>query len=204
MISPLKIAVQGLQPGGVPLEIASQGLIVSITPAPEPEEEGEEFGLIPIFFRPPPHKRRDCKIEVQGVTARLTATTANVAAGMPTTEELDAEDDRAWLEFVRQREAEEAEDREEEIRFQLWEHFEEIRQAEKIKAEEARDFRRNVARIARGLRKGPRIDLVGISAAIVGFAEENFELRQRLEALEAEAAEAKKTATKPARKGPKK
>ena len=203
MISPLKIAVQGLQPGGVPLEIASQGLIVSITPAPEPEEEGEEFGLIPIFFRPPPHKRRDCKIEVQGVTARLTATTANVAAGMPTTEELDAEDDRAWLEFVRQREAEEAEDREEEIRFLVWEYFEEIREAEKIKAEEVKAFRKNVANIARGLRKGRKIDVVGVSAAIVGLSEENFALRERIEALEAEAA-SKKTASKPARKGPKK
>ena len=199
----IQIATQGLAPGVKPLQIGTQGLLAVATTEEEDREEPGGY-LIPVYFRPPPKDRKSVRIEVQGCTATLTATTTNVAAGMPSTEELDAEDDRAWLEFVRQREAEEAEDREEEIRFQLWEHFEEIRQAEKIKAEEARDFRRNVARIARGLRKGPRIDLVGISAAIVGFAEENFELRQRLEALEAEAAEAKKTATKPARKGPKK
>jgi hypothetical protein len=202
MISPLKIAVQGLHPGGAPLEIASQGLLVTITPAPEPQEENNF--LVPVFFRPPPKDRKSVRIEAEGCTARLSATPENIAAGMPTTEDRDLEDDIAWLKHIRRMEAEAAEDREEEIQFQVWEHFEEIREAEKIKAEEARAFRKNVASIARGLRKGPRIDLVGISAALVGFAQENFELRERLEALEAEAASAKKKAAKPARKAPKK
>jgi hypothetical protein len=197
----IQIATQGLAPGGKPLQIGTQGLL-AVAVAPEEEDREEPGGfLIPVFFRPPPKDRRDCKIEVEGITLHLTATTANVAAGMPTTEELDAEDDAAWIEHIRRMEAEAAEDAEEEIQFQVWEHFEEIREAEKIKAEEARAFRKNVASIARGLRKGPRIDLVGISAALVGFAQENFELRERLEALEAEAASAKKKAAKPARTG---
>lgn len=197
MISPFRIAVQGLVPGGAPLEIASQGLLVTITPPPEPEEENNFF--VPVFFRPPPKDRKSVRIEVEGCTARLSATSENIAAAMPTTEDRDLEDDIAWLKHTRRMEAEAAEDREEEIRHQLWEHFEEIREAEKIKAEEARAFRKNVANIARGLRKGPRIDLVGISAALVGLGQENFALRERLEALEVEAAEAKKKASKPAR-----
>jgi hypothetical protein len=200
----IQIATQGLAPGGKPLQIGTQGLL-AVAVAPEEEDREEPGGfLIPVFFRPPPKDRKSVRIEVEGITLRLSATSENIAAKMPTTAELDAEDDRVWLEFVRQREAEEAEEREEEIRHQLWEHFEEIRQAEKIKAEEVQDFRRNVARLARDLRKGGRVDVVGVSAALVGFAQENHELRQRLENLEAEAAAAKKTAPKPARKASKK
>lgn len=195
MISPFRIAVQGLVPGGAPLEIASQGLLVTITP-PEPEEENNFF--VPVFFRPPPKDRKSVRIEVEGCTLRISCTSENVAAGMPTTEELDLQDDVAWVEHTRRMEAEAAEAREAAIRHQLWEHFEEIREAKEIKAEEARAFRKNVANIARDLRKG-RFDVVGVSAAIVGLGQENFELRQRLEALEAEAAEAEKKASKPAR-----
>jgi len=38
MINPLTIALQGLAPGSSPIEIATQGLIVTITPPKEQED----------------------------------------------------------------------------------------------------------------------------------------------------------------------
>ena len=200
MISPLTLALQGLQPGSSPIKIATQGFILEITPpAPQPEEESAETFFIPMTWTAP-RIRKDCVITVQGCRATLSATAGNVAAGMPTTEELDEMDDLAWIEDIRRMAAEAAMDEEEEIQFQVWEHFQELEQEARRRDEEARAFRKNVASLAKDLRKGPRREIVEISKVMVGFAEENFELRRRLEALESKAAVAKKPAANPSRK----
>lgn len=195
MISPLRIAVQGLVPGGAPLEIASQGLIVTITPAPEPEEEDNFF--VPVFFRPPPKDRKSVRIEVQGVTAHLTATTANVAAGMPTTEELDAEDDFAWVEHTRRMEAEAAEDREEEIRFLVWEYFQE-RDARLQKIEiERRLFNEGLTKFRADL-KDPTDDHANLTALCFAMSSKVGELRRQIRGMK-EAVEKSKPRAKKSR-----
>jgi hypothetical protein len=115
MISPIKIALQGLQPGSTPIEIGTQGFIVTITP-PTPEEDGEDIGLFPIRYhgpadtRPYDSRRKDCVIHVTGCSARLTATGANVADPMPTWEELDLMDDAAFFFELHEREVAAAEE----------------------------------------------------------------------------------------------
>jgi len=85
MISPLQIALQGLAPGSPPIEISTQGLIVTITP-PEAENDGNWIPLrsygapnSEIYdTRRPTKKRIDCVVQVTGVRGTLSCTKANV------------------------------------------------------------------------------------------------------------------------------
>jgi hypothetical protein len=181
MISPLKIAVQGLAPGGSPLEIATQGLLISIAP-PEPEEDGD-LGLMPIFWGAPSRARRDCTIEVRGCRASLSATAENVAASMPSTEELD---EIMWREegeqILREIELEEREYRER----QYWIKFNCVmprwREHQARKAER-KNFQQAAANLAEQLRDGG-MPLEDMAAVIVGLFQHQHELEKKIEALE--------------------
>lgn len=201
----LLIALGGIRVGKIlPRELATQGLLEGIAKEAGVEALGGVW-VFPTMPRPiEPRRRKDCVIMVDGCHASLSATAENVGAGMPTTEQLDEMDDLAWIEDIRRMAAEAAIDEEEEIQFQVWEHFQELKQEAQRREEEASAFRKNVASLVKGLRKGPRREIVEISKVMVGFAEENFELRRRLEALESKAAVAEKPAAKPGRKTQKK
>ena len=100
MISPLTLALQGLQPGSSPIKIATQGFILEITPpAPQPEPDNEETFFVPMTWTAP-RIRKDCVITVQGCLATLSATAGNVAAGMPTSAEIDEQMEREESELL--------------------------------------------------------------------------------------------------------
>jgi len=86
MISPIQIALQGLAPGSPPIMIASQGLLITITP---PEEQ-EDAAWIPLRSYGPPDttpydsrkkksKRVDCSFTVEGCRGTLSTYKGNVA-----------------------------------------------------------------------------------------------------------------------------
>ena len=85
MISPIQIALGGLAPGSSPVTIATQGLIVTITP---PEEQPDALWIPLRSFGPPNSeiydsrkkktKRVDCIVDIEGVRGTLTCTPANV------------------------------------------------------------------------------------------------------------------------------
>ncbi len=197
----LLVALGGIRVGKIrPRELATQGLLEGIAKQAGVEALGGVW-VFPTMPRPiEPRRRKDCVIMVDGCHASLSTTAGNVGAAMPTTEELDELDDLAWIEDIRRMAAEAAIDEEEEIQFQVWEHFQELKQEAQRREEEARAFRKNVASLVKGLRKGPRREIVEVSKVMIGFAEENFELRRRLDALESEAAVAKRPAAQTTRK----
>lgn len=171
--------MQGLQPGGVPLEISSQGLVVSIVPPPDPEEEDQV--LVPIYWTPKIVKT-DCRIEVLGVTARLTATTANIAAQMPTIEELDERNDLACCDELNRRIEEQNEEAAEEAahrRFMLrWNG------AQQLRAERRRRqvFRQCARDLGKEMRSAPNFaeDMAGI---VLLLRNELAELREQVAKL---------------------
>jgi len=80
----LSIALTGLSPGGSPLQIATQGLLITIEPEPE-----RDALWIPLRSygapnseiydsRRPTKKRIDCVVQVTGVRGTLSCTKANV------------------------------------------------------------------------------------------------------------------------------
>jgi len=80
----LSIALNGLTPGASPLQIATQGLLITIEPAPE-----QDALWIPLRSFGPPNakpydsrqkrkKRIDAVVEVEGCQGTLTCTPANV------------------------------------------------------------------------------------------------------------------------------
>jgi hypothetical protein len=155
MINPLTIALQGLQPGSTPIKIASQGFILEITPpTPQPEPENEETFFVPMVWTAP-RIRKDCVIMVDGCRATLSATAGNVAAGMPTAEQLDELDDIAYAEDFNRRvdEAWEAEC-EERAHARFMERFQ---QASQLRAERRakREFRQSVSSLAQEIRSAP-------------------------------------------------
>jgi hypothetical protein len=183
MIPTIKIGLQGLAPGGSPLEIASQGLLISISP-PEPEEDSE-IGLMPIFWGAPSRVRRDCTIEVRGCRALLSATTENVAASMPSTEELDAEMDRLEAEqILREMEAEEEAYRQRQYIIRWNEIMPRWREHQAKKAKR-KNFQAAAANLAAQLRDGG-MPIDDMAAIIIGFFEHQQELEARIEALTAE------------------
>lgn len=84
MNDPFNIAVQGLAPGSTPIRIATQGFIVTLSPA---EEAAEDVGLVPLraFGGPPDtrpydsRRRRDLVVEVDGVGAGVETSGVAVA-----------------------------------------------------------------------------------------------------------------------------
>jgi len=86
MISPLQIALQGLAPGAPPIQIATQGLVITIAP-PEEQEDAlwqplRSFGppdATPYDSRKKKPKRADAVVEVEGCKATLSTYKCNVA-----------------------------------------------------------------------------------------------------------------------------
>lgn len=87
MISPLQIALGGLAPGSPPITIASQGLVITISPAPA---EQQDALWIPLHTFGPPNseiydsrkkkkKRVDCTVAVTGCTGTLSTYKGNLA-----------------------------------------------------------------------------------------------------------------------------
>ena len=86
MINPLQIALGGLAPGSSPVTIATQGLIVTITP---PEEQPDALWIPLRSFGPPdatPYdsrkkksKRIDAVVNVEGCKGTLSTYKANLA-----------------------------------------------------------------------------------------------------------------------------
>ena len=87
MISPLKIGLQGLAPGSSAIQIASQGLLITIE-QPEAESDGTWIPLRsygPADATPYDGRKKkkgknqvDCVVNVEGVSGTLTATGANL------------------------------------------------------------------------------------------------------------------------------
>ena len=85
MINTVQIALGGLAPGSSPVTIATQGLIVTITP---PEEQ-QDAAWTPLRSYGPPNaapydsrkgkkKRVDCVVDIEGVRGTLTCTDRNL------------------------------------------------------------------------------------------------------------------------------
>ena len=83
-MNPLSLALNGLTPGASPLQISTQGLLITIEPAPE-----QDALWIPLRSFGPPNakpydsrkkrkKRIDAVVNVEGVSGTLTCTPANV------------------------------------------------------------------------------------------------------------------------------
>ena len=186
MISPIKIALQGLQPGSTPIEIGTQGFIVTITP-PTPEEDGEDIGLFPIRYhgpadtRPYDSRRKDCVVMVAGCSARLTATDANVADPMPTLEEMDLVDDAFYLFELHEREVAAAE---EHAHRQFLLRQEQARQK---RAERKRqwEFRKETQKLADEFKTHGDTNH-DLAALIVFLKDEVSELSDRIRELESE------------------
>jgi hypothetical protein len=185
MISPLRIALQGLHPGGAPLEIAAQGLLVTITPAPLPEEDSGLWH--PLRAWGPARPRRDAVVDVQGCRVNVTCTSDNIAKINPTTTEQDRLDDVAFRHERRRAAREAAEDREEEIAFLVWEYFYDKRAEEELAGIKAKHFREDVSAMAAQLeaRPSPHTEIAGL---IVGLTQELHRLQEKIENLEAGAA----------------
>lgn len=180
MIPTLKIGLQGLAPGASPLEIATQGLLISIAP-PEPEDDAE-IGLMPIFWGAPSRSRQDCTIEVRGCRATLSATDQNTAAAMPSTEELDAEMDRAEAaQILAEIEAAEEAHRQEQYLLKWQQVVPRWRehQAHKAKRKAFLDATRNLAAQMRG-GADPIEDL---AAVVIGLVQHQRELEKQISAL---------------------
>lgn len=190
-MNPLKIAVQGLQPGATPLEIASQGLLVQITP-PQPEEEADGVWIPLRSFGPgiKSKPRQDASVEVSGCTAHLRCTDANIARSNPTFEELDHLDDLSFM-LQKRREAREAfEAALEERAFRNWQlRFDSVTERLADRARK-KEFRRQVNGLLAQTKAG---DLDALCALVVGLADETHKLRAELTA-----------AKTPRRKAPKK
>lgn len=187
------IAIGGLRPGAPSLEIASGGLLtITITP-PEPEVDGSGgFVFTPMRWTPA-RTRQDCRIEVTGCRATLTATKENVAANNLTSEELDLQDDWAYAQELTARyEAEEAAEKQLHYLTRLrW-----VREALEMRNEQRakrQSFREAVASVAKDLKEhdDPAEDVAGM---LVGLSQQNAKLLARLQEVEERLAEAEKPA----------
>jgi hypothetical protein len=192
MISPLKIGLQGLAPGSSPIEIGTQGFILSITPPVEEADQdlGGGYTFMPMRWTPA-RTRQDCRIEVQGCRATLTATKENVGRNNLTSLEQDRVDD--WLyaqELAARYDAEE----EEQKQLHYLERLRWVTEALKMRNEqraERRAFREAVESIASDLKEhdDPAEDIAGM---LVGLSQQNSRMLARLQELEERLAEAEK------------
>jgi hypothetical protein len=86
MINPLKIALGGLAPGSSPITIATEGLIVTITP-PEDQQDAQWIPLrsfgppnsAPYDSRKKKSKRVDAVVNVEGCKATISTYRGNLA-----------------------------------------------------------------------------------------------------------------------------
>jgi hypothetical protein len=192
--NPFSIAVQGLRPGGSTLEIGSQGLILTITPIPEEDEQ--DIGLFPIRYygpadtRPYDSRRKDCLIHVTGCRATLTTTGDNIAAKAPTNAELDERMEIAEAEqIIREIELEERlyAEAQYQIRWDSVMRRWEEHQKEKSKR---RAFRKDVCTLAKQIKTGSD-STEDLAALIVLLKNEVGELATRLHQLQKEQPKAK-------------
>jgi hypothetical protein len=175
------IATGGIRAGKiVPLEMAVDGLLELVE-----EQAGAEalrgLWVFPTMPRPIARpQRRDVVIEVSGVRASLTATSENVAAGIPTAGQLDLADDIAFLREIHEaRRAEQAEF-EDERAFQSWNIRWENLQPRLLEREKRKLFKKQLERVRRQVNPA---DADGVLAMAVGLAMECLELRLEIEDL---------------------
>jgi hypothetical protein len=200
MISPLKIGLQGLAPGSSPIEIGTQGFILSITPPVEEADQdlGGGYVFTPMRWTPA-RTRQDCRIEVRGCTATLRATDQNIAANNLTSVEQDRVDD--WLyaqELAARYEVEEEEQRQ----LHYLERYRWVVEALRVRNEkraERKAFREAVEAVAADLKKhdDPTEDIAGM---LVGLSQQNAQMLARLQEMEARLAQAEKPKAKPAKR----
>jgi len=176
MKNPLSIGTQGLAPGGTPLQIATQGLLLTIAPAPV--EEDFDGGLVPFRHSiMPRRKKQDAIVEVEGCRGSIKVAAGNVAKTMPTTEQLDLDDDRAFLLAVAEQARAELQEAEDERAYRNWNlRFESVR--ERLAARnKARAFRRQMAELA--AQTTPN-DFDALVAVCCGLVNEVAALKDRL------------------------
>jgi hypothetical protein len=192
------VALGGIRVGKIrPRELATQGLLEGIAKQAGVEALGGVW-VFPTMPRPiEPRRRKDCVIRVNGCRASVSATRDNIAAGMPSTAELDELDDLVYIEQKRIDAEEGAYEREEEIRFQVWEHFLELEIEAELREEEPAAFRKKVAGIAAQLQghDDPPEDIAALLAYAFEEAErlqnQVTELKNRLAAIESPQTKAK-------------
>ena len=194
MISPLKIGLQGLAPGSSPIEIGTQGLVVTITPPVEEADQdlGGGFTFMPVRWTPA-RTRQDCKIEVTGCTATLTATDQNVGWMNLTSADHDWVDD--WA-YVQEHNARIDAERERQKELSYLERFRWVTEALRMRNEkraERKAFREAVEAVANDLKKhdDPTEDLASL---IVGLQQHTATLMERIADMEERLAEAEKPA----------
>lgn len=202
MISPLKIGLQGLAPGSSPIEIGTQGFILSITPPVEEADQdlGGGFTFVPMRWTPA-RTRQDCKVEVTGCRATLTATDENVAWLNPTSADLDWLDDWAYAQEYNARIDAEDEERRQRDYIAKWNCVIPRWREHQERKVERRIFREAVAGLAKQLRDH-NDSAEDVASLIVGLQQHTAKLMERLEDMESRLAEAEKPApakTKPAK-----
>jgi hypothetical protein len=177
----LAIALNGFAPGASPLQIATEGLLITIEPAQE-----QDALWIPLrSYGPPPTQKQNCTVHVTGCRATLTATSVNVAGHQPTMEEVDRLDDVAF-EFLRRKEARTiAAKIEAEIQHLVWEHFHEREeQLQKIELER-RHFNDGLQKFKADLT--PSVDHENLANLLYSMTCRAGELRRKIRELEDEA-----------------
>lgn len=189
----LSIALNGLSPGGSPLQIATQGLLITIQP-----NVTQDALWVPLrSYGPPPKRQKNCLVKVTGCRGTLTATDQNVAAGMPTMQEVDRLDDVAY-EFLRRAEARKVASKiEAEIAHSVWEHFHERDTRLQKIATERRHFNEGLTKFREDL--GDPIEVhANLTALCFHMGSKVGELRRQIRDME-EAAEKSKPRAKKSR-----
>jgi hypothetical protein len=178
------VALGGIRVGKIrPRELATQGLLEGIAKQAGVEALGGVW-VFPTMPRPiEPRRRKDCVIMVNGCHATLSGTAGNVAAGMPTTEELDDLDDIAYAEDFNRRVNEQWEAECEErahVRF-----MERLQQANDLRAErrKQRDFRQGAAKLAKEIKSAPDA-MEDLAALVLLLKDEISQLSSRIQELE--------------------
>ena len=192
-MNPLSLALNGLTPGASPLQISTQGLLITIQPT-----SPQDALWVPLrSFGPPPKRQKNCLVQVTGCRGTLTATDQNVAAAMPTMQEVDRLDDVAY-EFLRRAEARKVASKiEAEIQQSVWEHFQE-RDARLQKIEiERRLFNEGLTKFRADL-KAPTDDHANLTALCFAMSSKVGELRRQIRGME-EAVEKSKPRAKKSR-----
>lgn len=176
------IATGGIRVGQVvPLELATDGLLEL---AAAPEDNAEVLGgvfVVPHFPRVTLPRRKDAVVEVTGVRAVLTCTAENVAAGLPTMEDLDRDDDLAFLRQLREERRAAAEEAADEAAYRNWAIRFETLQGRLAERERRKKFKKELSRIKHQV--DLQTDAEAVLAMAVGLALDVQELRRELEAL---------------------
>ena len=180
----LLVALGGIRVGKIiPRELATQGLLEGIAKQAGVEALGGVW-VFPALPKPiEPRRRKDCVIMVDGCRASLSATAGNVAAGMPTTEELDDLDDIAYAEDFNRRVDEQWEAECEERAHARFMKRQE--RANQLRAERRRqrEFRQSAVKLAEEIKGAPDA-MEDLAALVLLLKDEISQLSSRIQELE--------------------